>query len=220
MCRKVNDEGTITNRKRSGGPWKPTAKDDAFIALQAKLNPMKSSREISETLATSTALVSPATVRRRFRETCLRPHVVRAKPMIPRSAAKKRLAFPTKFVSMPLWQKVVFCDKSKFEDIVTERRDARQGALFREQRQQRSRRQPATTTISRARISDARGVSFPGVSFVCPSARVQVKVHLPELSPSPGLTQAVTRWRTSPSSQYPFWKCMRNKAKHSQHVMV
>ena len=152
LCRKVKEEGTIRNRKRSGRRRKTTAKDDAFIALQAKQNPMQSSREISETLATGTATISPATVRRRLRETCLRSHVVRAKPLMTKSAAQKRLAFAKKYVNMPLsfWQKVIFSDESKFE-LISNRRKTRM-------------------------------------------------------------------WRPK---GYPFWKrIVRNKAKHSQHVMV
>ena len=66
-----------------------------------------------------------------------------------------------------------------------------------------SRRHPSSVELQ-TQTREASPLRLISVSFVCPSARVQVKGHLPELTPSPGLTQAVTRWLTSTSSQYAF----------------
>ena len=119
LMKKVNEEGTIRDRDRSGRPRKTTENDDRYLSILAKQDPTQTVKQLAETIATGGASVSPNTVLRRLREKGIRSRIQRSKPLLTRVAAKKRLAFAKQYVSMPIefWKKVIFSDESKFEII-------------------------------------------------------------------------------------------------------
>ena len=123
LVKKMDEEGTIRDRKTTGRPRKTTEKDDQFIALLAKQDPCQTSKQLAETIATGSVNVSHHTVLRRLRERGLHSRIQRGKPLLTEKAAKKRLQFAKQYVSMPIdfQKKVIFSDESKFEIISNKR---------------------------------------------------------------------------------------------------
>lgn len=109
LIRKVNEEGTIRDKERTGRPRKTTMKDDRYIALLAKQDPCQTSKQIADTVSSGVASVSHYTVLRRLKEKGIRSRIQRSKPLLTRVAARRRLAFAKQYGAMPIefWQKVI-----------------------------------------------------------------------------------------------------------------
>lgn len=118
ILKQKRDTGTIeVNRKgRCGRKRKTTARDEAFLIRESKLNPRKTSQQLQRDLAHAGVIIHDSTVRKRLKEGGRKAVRPQKKQLLTAPMMKKRYDWAKKYGSWTVqdWRNVLFTDESHF----------------------------------------------------------------------------------------------------------
>lgn len=116
--KKFDEEGTVTDKQRSGRPRATSVRDDRQISRISKMNRKASIRAIKREFEDSTQKqVSTMTISRRLREFGMYSYMLLLKPLLSNKNKQNRKIWcrSKRNWYMEHWGKVLFSDESRFQ---------------------------------------------------------------------------------------------------------
>lgn len=101
---------------RCGRKRKTTARDEAFLMRQSKIDPKKTSADLQQDLAEHGVNIHDSTIRKRLIEMGRKAIRPQKKQLLTKSMMKKRIVWARKYVNWTTedWRKVLFSDETHF----------------------------------------------------------------------------------------------------------
>ena len=118
---KYQETGDVQDDEGRGRKRKTSEKEDTQIISLSNKYPEMSAQEISQKMLTKGVIVSPTTIRRRFKEFGVAYKVPVAKPLLIENHCRARLKFAQRNIKTN-WNQVIFTDETTFHFFTSKKK--------------------------------------------------------------------------------------------------